>query len=87
MYPGNICSFEMIWSHAALILKANHAQLSENIASGNMFVIEDLHLLRKHYGELTKDKENLLSLEELVIPVLDEEIETNVGQGLFGINC
>ena len=66
--PATSAPSERIWSRVALILTTKRANLDPEVASGMMFVRENLEILRKHYDELTKDDLDMLSLELSGLP-------------------
>ena len=86
--PATSAPSEKVWSRAANnVLSTKRARLSEDVASGIMFVKENMHILRKHYSFLTKDDKKALSLEPAGLPLSGGEGEDiDVGQDLFLAN-
>ena len=84
--PVSSAPSEHIWSRAALVLSLKRANMNEELASGIMFVKENLKLLKQYYAEVTKDFENALPLQFTGLPDcfnIKAEDEIDVGQDLF----
>lgn len=81
--PATSAPSERIWSRVALILTTKRANLDPEVASGMMFVRENLDILRKHYKELTKDDADMVSLELSGLPLPNADWkETDAGQDM-----
>ena len=84
--PATSAPSERVWSQSANVITTKRARLDETIASGIMFVKENVRVLRKHYTLLTKNDKNALPLAQSGIPVPDDELVMDVGQDLFSHN-
>ena len=84
--PATSAPSERIWSRAAGVLTTKRANLDPEVASGMMFVKENLEVLRKHYTTLTEKDVNALSLElsGLPLPPTDWK-DLDVGQDVFDL--
>ena len=84
--PASSAPSELIWSRDALVLSSKQGNMNEELASGIMFVKENLKLLKQYYAEVTKDFKNALPLQFTGLPDcfnIKAEDEIDVGQDLF----
>ena len=84
--PATSVPSERVWSRAAHVLSIKRSRLGEDVASGIMFLKENVHILRKHYGVLSQKYKNALPLELTGIPLPVDDIDIDVGQDLFLAN-
>ena len=84
--PATSAPSKRVWSQSANVITTKRASLDGTIASGIMFVKENVRVLRKHYTLLTKNDKNALPLAQSGIPVPDDELVMDVGQDLFSHN-
>ena len=79
--PATSAPSERIWSRSSQVLTIRRARLNEEVASGIMFVKENLVILRKHYSALTKDQKDALPLEISGLPKPDDTFLASVDAG------
>jgi hypothetical protein len=86
--PASSAPSERVWSQAALVLPVKRANTTDDVASGVMFVRENMELLRKHYNGVSKNLKDALPLEFTGLPRDFKDITksnevVDVGQDVF----
>ena len=53
--PASSAPSERIWSRTSLVLPCKRASMADDVASGMIFVKENVEILKKYYEEIAKD--------------------------------
>ena len=85
--PASSAPSERVWSRAARVITIRRARMKQDVAASIMFLRENIHLLDKHYDEVSKTVVGALPREfsglSLCNMVTDKEGEVDVGGELF----
>ena len=87
--PAGSAPSEHIWSRTSQVLSLKRASMNDDVASGIVFVKENIDILIQYYNEVTMNRRDILPFRFSGLPycfntsALKVEDEIDVGQDLF----